>query len=335
MFGRRGTRHVFPDVLLPGSAGLELDHLDADLAGIVLTLRSTTSDARCPVCDRSSSRTHARYQRTVADRPWAGIPVRLRLHLRKFVCPNPSCPRAIFAERLPTVVAPFAQRSLRLADDQRHLALEHGGEAGARTAARTGMTTSADTLLRLARHAPSSAPTTPKVVGIDDWAWRKGQSYGTVVVDLEAHAVIDLLPDRTATTVEAWLKEHPEITIISRDRVAAYADGATKGAPQAVQVADRFHLLQNLRETLQRLLDRHHAALRAIHLPPSNLQSVPGTETAAVAPRPDDCLVTETEATAIQSTADQPLVSSEQARAEPAMPVRPPTRADQARHISR
>jgi transposase len=326
---------LFPDVLLPGSAGLELDHLDADLAGIVLTLRSTTSDARCPVCDRSSSRTHARYQRTVADRPWAGIPVRLRLHLRKFVCPNPACPRAIFVERLPTVAAPFAQRSLRLADDQRHLALEHGGEAGARTASRTGMATSPDTLLRLARRTPASAPSTPKVVGIDDWAWRKGQSYGTVVVDLEAHAVIDLLPDRTATTVEAWLKEHPEITIISRDRAGADADGASKGAPQAVQVADRFHLLQNLRETLQRLLDRHHAALRAIHLPPSNLQSVPGTETAAGAPRPDDCRVTETEATAIQSTADQPLVSSEQARAEPAMPVRPPTRADQARHISR
>ena len=326
---------MFPDVLLPGTADLELVQLQADASTICLTLQPSQPHGLCPICAQPSARRHSRYCRTVADRPWAGVPVRLHLHLRKFVCGNPSCPRAIFAERLPTVVAPAAQRTLRLADDQRHLALEHGGEAGARTAARTGMTTSPDTLLRLVRRTPASAPSTPKVVGIDDWAWRKGQSYGTVVVDLEAHAVIDLLPDRTATTVETWLKEHPDITIISRDRAGAYADGATKGAPQAVQVADRFHLLQNLREALQRLLDRHHAALQAIRLPDSKPQSVPGAETAAVATRPADCVVTETETTAIQPIADQPPVSTEPAPAGPAMPSRPPTRAEQAQQVSR
>ena len=326
---------MFPDVLLPGTADLELVHLEADPSAIALTLQPRQAQASCPLCAQPSVRVHSRYFRTVADRPWAGVPVRLRLHIRKFVCVNTTCPRAIFAERLPTVVAPSAQRTCRLAADQRQLALEHGGEAGARTAARTGMPTSADTLLRLARRTPASAPATPKVVGIDDWAWRKGHSYGTVVVDLEAHAVIDLLPDRTATTVETWLKEHPDITIISRDRAGAYADGATKGAPQAVQVADRFHLLQNLREALQRLLDRHHAALRAIRLPDSKPQSVPGAETAAVATRPADCVGTETEPTAIQPIADQPPVSTEPVPAGLAVPSQPPTRAEQARQLSR
>ena len=326
---------MFPAVLLPGTSELEVVQFHADTSAICLTLQATQPHAACPMCAQHSTRCHGRYCRTVADRPWAGVPVRLHLRLRKFVCTTPSCPRAIFTERLPTVVAPSAQRTLRLADDQRHLALEHGGEAGARTAARTGMTTSSDTLLRLARRTPPSAPSTPKVVGIDDWAWRKGQSYGTVVVDLEAHEVIDLLPDRTATTVETWLKEHPSITIISRDRAGAYADGATKGAPQAVQVADRFHLLQNLRETLQRLLDRHHAALRAIHLQESKPPSLPSAKTVAVPTRPEGCVVAETEATSMEPSSAQRPVSSEPSVAGPTMPSRPPTRADQARHISR
>ncbi len=167
---------MFPDILLPGTADLELVQLQAEPSAIALTLQPRQSQAPCPLCAHPSAQLHSRYSRTVADRPWAGVPVRLHLHVRKFVCANPICPRAIFAERFPTVVAPSAQRTLRLADDQRHLALEHGGEAGARTAARTGMTTSPDTLLRLARRTPASAPSTPKVVGIDDWAWRKGHS---------------------------------------------------------------------------------------------------------------------------------------------------------------
>ncbi len=193
---------MFPDMLLP-AAGLELDALHADSTAIILTLHPTQRAAPCPLCTQASVRVHSHYARTVVDRPWAGIPVRLRLHLRKFVCPNPGCAQSIFVERLPRVVAPFAQRSLRLADDQRHLALEHGGEAGARTAARSGMPTSPDTLLRLARRTPAPDRPSPTVIGVDDWAMRKGQTYGTVVVDLEAHEVVDLLPDRTAATLES------------------------------------------------------------------------------------------------------------------------------------
>ena len=326
---------MFPNVLLPGSTELELEHLDADSSAIVLTLHPTCSETPCPQCDQSSTHIHGHYHRTVADRPWAGVPVRLRLHLRKFVCPNPDCPRAIFVERLPTVVAPFAQRSLRLADDQRHLALEHGGEAGARSAARTGMPTSPDTLLRLARSTPSSGSPSPTIIGVDDWAFRKGRTYGTVVVDLEAHQVIDLLPDRTATTLETWLKEHPGVTIISRDRAGAYADGAAKGAPDAVQVADRFHLLQNLREALQRLLDRHQTALQAIRVPDASAHPLPDAEPETVLERPADGSVTVTTASGSEPAEAPPSVFTQPTHAAPAMPSPSPTRAEQARHVSR
>ena len=160
---------MFPNVLLPGVAALEMVQFQADAAAISLTLQPMQPQAACPLCAQPSAQRHSRYCRTVADRPWAGIPVRLRLLLRKFVCANPTCPRAIFAERVPAVVAPFAQRTLRLAADQRHLALEHGGEAGARTAARTGMRTSPDTLLRLVRRTPAPPLPTPTIIGIDDW----------------------------------------------------------------------------------------------------------------------------------------------------------------------
>lgn len=273
---------MFPDVLLPGTADLELIQLQADPSAIALTLQPRQSQASCPLCTQPSARIHSHYRRTVADRPWAGLPVRLHLHVRKFVCANPSCPRTIFAERLPSVLAPSAQRTLRLTDDQRQLALEHGGEAGARTAARTGMATSPDTLLRLVRRTPPSPTAAPTIVGIDDWAWRKGRTYGTIIVDLEAHTVIDLLPERTAGVVQQWLHEHPSVEVISRDRAGAYADGARKGAPEAVQVADRFHLLQNLREALQRLLDRHHKVLQTIPVPESRSQPLPGPETTAI-----------------------------------------------------
>ena len=142
------------------------------------------------------------------------------------------------------------------------------------------MPTSSDTLLRLVRRTPPSPAPPPTIVGIDDWAWRKGRTYGTVIVDLEAHTVIDLLPERTAGTVEQWLREHPSVEVIRRDRAGAYADGARKGAPEAVQVADRFHLLQNLREAFQRLLDRHHAVLCMLPVLESRAQPLPGAETA-------------------------------------------------------
>src|SRR3954449_10736646 len=135
-----------------------------------------------------------------------------------------------------------------------------------------GMATSPDTLLRRVKRRKNEPAEPPRVVGIDDWAWRKGQRYGPIVVDLERRDVIDLLPDRDADTVAAWLKAHPGIEVVSRDRSATYAEAATQGAPGAVQVADRWHLLKNLREAVERVLERHsadvNAALKALETPP-------------------------------------------------------------------
>ena len=154
--------------------------------------------SQCVVTD--PSRVHSRYNRTVTDLPWASIPVQLRLQVRKFFCHNTQCERSIFTERLPTVVSPWARRSLRLTALQRQLGLDFGGEAGARASNRLGLLASGDTVLRMVRRGMAPARPTPRVLGVDDWAKCRGQTYGTILVDVESHEAVDLLPDRTADT---------------------------------------------------------------------------------------------------------------------------------------
>src|SRR6266498_2736244 len=250
------------DLLLPWLPGLRLDAISATDTTLALVLTAIRTEAICPLCAQSSGHIHSRYTRTVADLPWAGRAVQLQLHVRKFFCRNPVCPRLVFTERQPALVAPSARRTLRLWAEQRQLALDQGGLPGARTAARQGMPISARTLLRFVRGTPFAPSPSPRILGVDDFAFRKGRTYGTILVDLRRHTVVDLLPDRSATTLARWLKQHPGIEIISRDRANEYADGARSGAPSAIQVADRFHLLKNMQEALQRLLERRPARLR-------------------------------------------------------------------------
>jgi transposase len=217
----------------------------------------------------------------VADLPWQGLPVRLVLRTRRWVCSNATCSRRIFTERLPGVVAPYARRTVRLAVVVEAIALALGGEGGARILAALGIVISPDTLLDMIRGAARPAAPPPQILGIDDWSWRRGRRFGTILVDLERHAVIDLLPDRAVDSVVRWLERQPQITVIARDRGGVYAEAATKGAPQATQVADRWHLLHNLAEVLEEFLLHHRAALRDAARPVDAAQTPPGAPDAA------------------------------------------------------
>jgi hypothetical protein len=264
---------VLPLELLGAPEGGRLVRACLDVEQLTVHLAITAPTAACPVCGTSARRVRGRYTRRLDDLPCLGRPVRLQVVVRRFVCLQPDCPRRIFAERLPGFAAPRARATDRLRQTQADIGSSLGGEAGARLAARMGMATSPDTLLRRVKRLKDEPAEPPRAVGIDDWAWRKGQRYGTIVVDLERSDVIDLLPDRDAETVAAWLKAHPGIEVISRDRSATDAEAAAQGASGAVQVADRWHLLTNLREAVERVLERHsaaiNAALKSLEAPPA------------------------------------------------------------------
>jgi len=257
------------DLLLPDPDQFHLDALRLAGDWIILELPARAATATCPRCAQPSRCVRGRYVRQPRDLPWATRAVGIHLTARKFRCATPECPQQIFVERLPTLVQPSARKTTRLAATLCHLGMTAGGEAGARLGAALHLAASPDTLLRLVRRAPLPARPPSTAIGIDEWAWRTHRQYGTILIDLHTHQVIDLLPDDSRATVTAWLAAHPGITIISRDRSGSFAAAARDGVPQATQVADRFHLMQDLSEVLRHVFERHSRDLESARQRPA------------------------------------------------------------------